>query len=126
MRDKQFCHYHHENPATWRCEPCRRLFGDCCMPINLNDPQEPNCPLCHRRLAYLGAANSAQPFWERIPFFFGYALQKGALLFYLVAAIALIAFSNFHIPLPLLNFILLLFTFCVITKYLCTILVSVS
>jgi Tfp pilus assembly protein PilF len=47
------------------------------MPPTLNDPTEPRCPLCRRKLAYLGAANTAQPFWERIPFFFRYALQKG-------------------------------------------------
>ncbi|MCL2297164.1 MAG: hypothetical protein FWC38_07505 [Proteobacteria bacterium] len=76
MRDKQFCHYHHENPASWRCRQCKRLFGDCCMPINLNAPKEPRCPLCRRKLTFLGAANTAQPFWERIPFFFRYTLQK--------------------------------------------------
>jgi Tfp pilus assembly protein PilF len=127
MRDKQFCHYHHENPATWRCEPCRRLFGDCCMPINLNDPKEPHCPLCRRKLAYLGAANTAQPFWERIPFFFRYALQKGPLLFYLVAAIAIVTLAAiiftpfFPMKLPLV-----LLVVCAITKYLCTILIAVS
>ncbi|MDR0250374.1 MAG: hypothetical protein LBI35_03545 [Burkholderiales bacterium] len=126
MRDKQFCHYHHENPATWRCEPCNRLFGDCCMPINLNDPKEPHCPLCRRKLAYLGAANTAQPFWERIPFFFRYALQKGPLLFYLIATIAVIALSNIPIPFFFLNLALLLLVVCIITKYLCTILISVS
>ncbi|MDR2016112.1 MAG: hypothetical protein LBP90_00660 [Burkholderiales bacterium] len=69
MRGKQLCHYHHENPATWRCEPCKRLFGDCCMPINLNHLKKPRCPLCRRKLVFLGAANTAQPFWKRIPFF---------------------------------------------------------
>ncbi|MDR2243906.1 MAG: tetratricopeptide repeat protein [Burkholderiales bacterium] len=49
------------------------------MPINLNDPEEPHCPLCHQKLGYLGAANTAQPLWERIPFFSRYISQKDAL-----------------------------------------------
>ncbi|MDR0771320.1 MAG: tetratricopeptide repeat protein [Burkholderiales bacterium] len=124
MRDKQFCHYHHENPATWRCQPCKRLFGDCCMPINLNNPEEPRCPLCRRELAYLGAANTAKPFWERILFFFGYAMKKRLLCFYLLATIGI--FLSFHVPFPLLNLLLLLLVFCAITKYLCAILIFVS
>ncbi|MCL2309433.1 MAG: hypothetical protein FWC42_04035 [Proteobacteria bacterium] len=127
MRDKQFCHYHHEYPATWQCEPCNRLFGDCCMPINLDNPKEPRCPLCHRELAYLGAANNAQPFWERIPFFFGYALQKGPLLFYLIATIVVVALTATIVsPFFLAKLLLLLLGVCAITKYLCTVLIAVS
>jgi predicted Zn-dependent protease len=76
MRDKQFCHYHHEKPATWRCKPCHRLFGDCCMPINRDNPKKPKCPLCHRKLAYLGAASAERSLWERFPFYFRHVLQK--------------------------------------------------
>ncbi|MCL2873011.1 MAG: hypothetical protein FWF41_08580 [Betaproteobacteria bacterium] len=126
MRDKQFCHYHHEHPATWQCEPCNRLFGDCCVPINLDNPKEPRCPLCHRELAYLGAANTAQPFWERIPFFFKYALQKGPLLFYLIIAIASFL-TLYSIKLIIFfPFLLIFVLYCVIMKYLFAILIAVS
>ncbi|MDR0247993.1 MAG: hypothetical protein LBI16_06340 [Burkholderiales bacterium] len=126
MRDKQFCHYHHENPATWQCKPCNRLFGNCCMPVNLNDPKEPHCPLCRRELAYLGAANNAQPFWERIPFFFRYAMQKGPLLFYLMTAAAVVLISLSAKWILLMPLLLIFILYSIITKYLCTILISVS
>ena len=76
--DKTFCKYHQAQPATWHCPPCERHFGDCCIPLNADEPNEsPACPLCRAPLHFLGAANTAQPFWERIPQFFLYGLQTG-------------------------------------------------
>jgi tetratricopeptide (TPR) repeat protein len=43
------------------------------MPINLDNPKKPKCPLCHRKLAYLGAAKTARSLWER---FLHHVLQK--------------------------------------------------
>ena len=77
-----YCRYHPAQPATWHCSPCQRDFGDCCIPLNADAPElEPQCPLCAGKLQFLGAANTAQPFWQRIPLFFRYGLQPGPLLF---------------------------------------------
>jgi len=59
------------------------------VPLNADGSDEiPRCPLCQNPLTYLGAANTAQPFWERIPKFFLYALQTGPLAFAVLLALA--------------------------------------
>lgn len=109
--DKTLCHYHPAQPATWHCVPCQRPYGDCCMPLNAEAPDEtPVCPLCRGQLDFLGAANTAQPFWERIPQLFGYGLQAGPLAF-----AALLALASLFMPRSLLLWIGL---FSVATKYL--------
>ena len=87
--DKTLCRYHPAQPATWQCLPCERSFGDCCIPLNADAPDElPVCPLCNVQLQFLGAANTAQPFWERIPSFFLYGLQGGPMAFAVLLALA--------------------------------------
>ena len=102
--DKTYCHYHPAQPAAWHCAPCTRHFGDCCMPRNADAPDElPRCPLCGGALTYLGAANRAQPFWERIPRFFLYGLQAAPLqLAALVALVSLFMPSGFMAMVALL------------------------
>ncbi|AYC31657.1 hypothetical protein D3880_04300 [Pseudomonas cavernae] len=108
--DKTLCHYHPAQPATWHCVPCQRPYGDCCIPLNADAPEEtPLCPLCRGTLDFLGAANSAQPFWERIPRFFAYALQSGPLAFS-----ALLALTSLFMPRSILLWFIL---FSVATKY---------
>ncbi|WP_439886343.1 tetratricopeptide repeat protein [Pseudomonas sp. MBLB4123] len=108
--DKTLCRYHPAQPATWQCPPCQRAYGDCCIPLNADAPDEtPTCPLCAGRLQFLGAANTAQPFWERIPAFFVYALQGGPLAF-----AALLALASLFMPRWIVLWILL---FSVATKY---------
>lgn len=108
--DKIYCHYHSAQPATWRCLPCERHYGDCCVPLNADAPEEwPRCALCNERLTFLGAANTAQPFWERIPAFFAYALQSGPL-----AMSAMLALASLFLPPALLLWLVL---FSVATKY---------
>jgi len=105
------CHYHSTEPATWRCQPCQRTFGDCCVPLNADASQRnPVCPLCRNALSFLGAANSAQPFWERLPRFFRYGLQPGPLMF-----CGGLALAGALLPASLLMWFLL---FSVATKYL--------
>lgn len=109
--DKHYCHYHQAQPATWHCAPCERHYGDCCVPLNADAPEyAPVCPLCRGPLRFLGAANSAQPFWERLPKFFAYALQPGPLMF--AGALAL---ASLFMPAVLVFWLGLL---CVATKYL--------
>ncbi|MFP6863922.1 hypothetical protein [Pseudomonas sp.] len=109
--ERNHCHYHPVQPATWCCPSCPRQLGDCCVPLNADaSEQAPRCPLCQNPLNYLGAANTAQPFWERIPKFFLYALQTGPLAF-----AALLALATAFMPGSLLVWIVLL---SVATKYL--------
>jgi hypothetical protein len=110
LMDKTLCRYHPAQPATWQCLPCQRAYGDCCIPLNADAPDDtPACPLCAGQLQFLGAANSAQPFWERIPGFFAYALQAGPLAF-----AALLALASLFMPRWIVLWILL---FSVATKY---------
>ncbi|MET1081404.1 MAG: hypothetical protein ABWY06_25670 [Pseudomonas sp.] len=104
------CHYHPAQPATWHCSTCPRSYGDCCIPLNADAPEEhPACPLCRSQLAFLGASNSAQPFWERIPSFFLYGFQTGPL-----SVCAVLALASLFMPSWL---VLWLALFSVATKY---------
>ncbi len=108
--EKSLCHYHPAQPATWLCRSCPRHYGDCCTPLNEDAAEEtPTCPLCASRLEFLGAANTAQPFWERIPKFFAYGLQTGPMAFS-----ALIALASLFMPSYLVLWLLL---FSIATKY---------
>jgi hypothetical protein len=109
--DKANCHYHPTQPATWHCASCPRDYGDCCVPLNADDHDlVAVCPLCRSKLNFLGAANSAQPFWLRISTFFLYALQPGPLAFS-----ALLALASLFMPNSKLLWLALL---SVATKYL--------
>ncbi|WP_263144705.1 hypothetical protein [Pseudomonas sp. RIT-PI-AD] len=109
--DITHCHYHPAQPATWNCAPCQRPYGDCCIPLNADAPDSgPVCPLCQGALTFLGAANTAQPFWERIPQFFRYGLQPGPLAFSGALALASLFMPRF--------FLLWILLFSVATKYL--------
>ncbi|BAN50638.1 hypothetical protein [Metapseudomonas resinovorans] len=102
--DKTLCQYHPAQPATWHCLPCQRHYGDCCIPLNADAPDDsPACPLCRSSLTFLGAANTAQPFWERLPLFFAYGLQASPLAFS-----ALLALAGLFMPRVLVLWILLL------------------
>ena len=117
--DKRYCHYHSAQPATWQCLPCERHYGDCCVPLNSDAPEyAPACPLCRGALRFLGAANTAQPFWERLPRFFAYGLQTGPLAF-----AALLALACVFMPSVLLLWLLL---FAVATKYLHSVIEAAS
>ncbi|HBX53909.1 hypothetical protein [Pseudomonas sp. UBA2684] len=108
--DKTVCRYHPAQPATWQCMPCERSYGDCCIPLSADAPDDaPVCPLCVGPLQFLGAANSAQPFWERIATFFVYGLQTGPLAF-----AALLALASLFMPRSIILWVVL---FSVATKY---------
>ena len=86
--ERTHCHYHSVQPATWHCQPCQRPYGDCCAPQNADVPESiPACALCRAPLTFLGAANTAEPFWERLPSFFLYGLQGGPLAFCALLAV---------------------------------------
>ena len=108
------------------------------MPINLGDLKVPHCPLCQSELTYLGVADNSQPFGERLSFFLGYALQKWSLLFYLIVTAVVAEFlppllgafsghpDSSRAGITLLSLFLLPIMYGIVTKYLFTILTSVS
>lgn len=108
--DKTACRYHPEQPSTWLCRSCERSYGDCCIPLNMDAPDDaPRCPMCSGQLEFLGAANTAQPFWQRLPTFFLYALQSGPLAF-----AALLAVASIFMPRSIILWVIL---FSIATKY---------
>lgn len=114
-----YCRYHPAQPATWHCPACPRDYGDCCVPLNAEAPDDtPLCTLCRDKLHFLGAANTAQPFWQRIPQFFLYGLQPGALAFAAVLCLASLFMPSWKL--------LWLALFCVATKYLQTVIENAS
>lgn len=117
--DITHCRYHPAQPATWHCPPCQRDYGDCCIPLNAEVPDmQPLCPLCSSDLRFLGAANTAQPFWQRLPTFFRYGLQPGPLSFALALSLAGLFMPAWKL--------LWLALFCVATKYLMSVIESAS
>lgn len=72
------CKYHTQTPARWRCDSCQINFCPSCVKVTGNRP--PDCPVCKRELASLGAANLIKPFWSRLRHFFLYPLYPGPLI----------------------------------------------
>jgi len=109
------CHYHSASEAAWQCEPCQRHYCTGCIPgAAANYPKgHPDCPLCHKPLAYIGASNSARPFWQMGLFFFRYALQPGPLTVMALAAGAGLLISG----LGMLSIFMLVAVVALVTRY---------
>ncbi|SFC39820.1 hypothetical protein SAMN05660479_01680 [Microbulbifer thermotolerans] len=109
------CTYHSTTEASWHCQPCGRYYCDTCIPgssANYRNGQ-PDCPLCHKPLSYIGASNSAKPFWQMGIFYFKYALQPGPL-----TVIALAAAVGLLISGPgIVSLLMLLGAFALVTRY---------
>lgn len=116
-----YCHYHPVSPAKWRCRDCQRHFCKTCLPGENEKTRRCQCPRCHHSLQFLGAANTAIPFWERLPAFFQYPLAKDPLALVAICTVAPLLFSS-----QLLIFIVSLTLLCVMTKYLYSILDSTA
>ena len=107
--DKNFCSYHYKTPATFECHACKRFYGDCCIRQQLI---KHTCPLCHRQLTFLGAANTAPPFWEQMSNFFRYPLQAAPLGLLAISA------AMFSLVEPnVLGLVIVVVFACVLTKY---------
>ncbi|WP_346838659.1 hypothetical protein [Microbulbifer sp. SAOS-129_SWC] len=109
------CHYHSSSEAAWQCAPCQRDYcADCIPGAAANYPKgHPDCPLCHKPLAYVGASNSARPFWQMGLFFFRYALQPGPLTVVALAAGAGLLIGG----LGLLSIFVLVAAVALVTRY---------
>lgn len=66
---QNFCKYHPQRVATWRCDHCHIDFCSSCLAQDEPDG-EPACPLCQRPAVEIGDGQSAPPFWNRLPRFF--------------------------------------------------------
>lgn len=121
MSEALACHYH-QDAAVWRCDNCRRHFGECCIPPVPEGFEEPSCVLCNQEMAYLGAAHSATPFWLKINDFFLYPIRLSVLGFLAVCVVI-----SFLMPYTGPAFIpLSILLACVLTKYSLQIVESVS
>ena len=87
MTEAVHCHYHQNNAAIWHCEPCQKHYGDCCVPNVPEGYDEPVCTLCNQQVTYLGAAHTAEPFWQIINKFFTYPVQLASLAFLMVSVV---------------------------------------
>ncbi|SEA41888.1 tetratricopeptide repeat protein [Microbulbifer marinus] len=109
------CNYHSSAEAAWLCEPCSRHYcGDCIPGASANYHNgRPDCPLCRKPIDYIGASNSAKPFWQMGLFYFRYALQSGPLTVLALATGASLLISG----LGILSLVLLLATVALVTRY---------
>ena len=107
------CSWHAETPAQWNCTQCHKLFCQTCSPKPPQSYGEPRCPLCHRELKYLGAAQSAEPFWRRLNDFFIYPFKAQTMLFLLVTSMLGVTLASQSIFAALMSIVLT----ASITKY---------
>jgi len=109
------CNYHASAEAAWHCQPCSRHYCGSCIPgasANYHSGR-PNCPLCHKPLDYIGASNSARPFWQMGFFYFRYALQPGPLTVMALATGASLMISG----LGIISLLLLLAAVALVSRY---------
>lgn len=109
------CHYHSGRDAAWQCPPCKRHYCGSCIPgAAANYPTgRPDCPLCHKPLEFIGASNSARPFWQMGLFYFRYALQPGPLTVLALASVVSLMISG----LGLLSLVILVAAIALVSRY---------
>jgi tetratricopeptide (TPR) repeat protein len=78
--DIDYCSYHYQKPATWRCRTCKVHYGDCCITRASARAEQPRCVTCTHDLAPLGAANKIEPFWNVLHKFLAYPFKPAPLI----------------------------------------------
>jgi tetratricopeptide (TPR) repeat protein len=78
--DIDYCSYHYQKPATWRCRNCSVYYGDCCITRASARAEHPRCITCTHDLASLGAANKIEPFWNVFHKFLAYPFKPAPLI----------------------------------------------
>ncbi|MFC6981178.1 hypothetical protein [Microbulbifer taiwanensis] len=109
------CNYHASAEAAWHCQPCSRHYCSSCIPgssANYHSGR-PDCPLCHKPIEYIGASNSAKPFWQMGLFYFKYALQPGPLTVLALATAVSLMISG----LGIISLAVLLAAIALVTRY---------
>lgn len=89
---KGYCKYFPTEPATWHCERCDVYMSDRIVAARASSGSKMSsiCPLCTSDLTFLGNAHLAAPFWQRLPQFYLYPLQKVPLLLALVSTLPML------------------------------------
>lgn len=107
------CKYHPRVPARWHCPACGIDFCATCIKTeNLPQPTAV-CPVCRAEAESLGAINVITPFWMRIPRFFAFPANLGALMYITVLAIV----STVTLSRSLLGMLMQLAVFAVFLRY---------
>ncbi|HEX5056666.1 MAG TPA: hypothetical protein VFX02_09230 [Gammaproteobacteria bacterium] len=78
--DIDYCSYHYQSPATWRCRGCNVHYGDCCIHRASSKVEHPRCITCTNELTALGSANKVEPFWNVLHRFLAYPFKPAPLL----------------------------------------------
>lgn len=80
---RKYCKYHPTSPALWWSNDFQSGYCERCVDHSESSAGAPTAKslLTGDDLEYMGSAHSAIPFWERIPVFFKYPLQRESLLF---------------------------------------------
>jgi tetratricopeptide (TPR) repeat protein len=108
-----FCKYHPLDGATHICRQCHIHQCDKCIDMSNSDAR---CFLCGNVLESLGAANTVEPFWRRLPEAFKYPLNASSMS--LIVATSVISVLATLMPfLLILSLLMYLFAAGSILKY---------
>lgn len=79
---RQFCKYHPLEPAMWYSTNRHIAYCERCVDSGetLGGLGQAKCLVTGEELDYLGSANTAQPFWDRLGAFFRFPLKKDSLV----------------------------------------------
>jgi len=74
---RQFCKYHPLEPALWYSPKRHIAFCERCVDSGetLGGMGQARCFVSGEELDYLGSANTAQPFWDRLGAFFRFPFR---------------------------------------------------
>ncbi|MEK9711089.1 MAG: hypothetical protein VW258_00840 [Thalassolituus sp.] len=108
----QYCHFHPAAAATWHCPRCHNDVCDQCTD-EASHTGERRCCECNSALESLGAANTAEPFWNRLTEVFRYPLTTPVISLIVIVS-ALTAFLSY---LPVIGFVAALISAGIFTKY---------
>ncbi len=107
----EYCKYHPESDATYRCADCQVGQCDHCVDESAGSLR---CFVCRRELENQGPGESVVPFWRRLDKCFSYPMAKQTLLLIIVASVVSALGASMD---GLQSFILLFVVSAVTTKY---------
>lgn len=81
-----FCKYHPLEGATHACHQCNIYQCDKCIDDG-KEREAARCFICGMALESLGAANTVEPFWRRLPEAFRYPLNASAMSLIVITSI---------------------------------------
>lgn len=95
---KLFCKYHPTRPAHWYCPDCDSHFCPDCIETKrigaLKTSSKRQCAKCGSDVQWVGVGNLIEPFWQRIPKLFLYALSPWPLALNLLLCGGIYLFSG--------------------------------